>query len=70
MPVFECKFFGKFRKGNDYILTHKIDSVTYIETADKICPNGICDLLNYKDDDHLASSYVRDHATWIDQVFE
>ena len=59
-----------WKKGNDYILTHKIDSVTYIETADKICPNGICDLLNYKDDDHLASSYVRDHATWIDQVFE
>lgn len=24
----------------------------------------------YKNDDHLRSSYTRDHAAWIDQVFE
>lgn len=59
-----------WKRANDYVLSHRIDSAVYIETADKICPNGICNLMSYRDDDHLASSYVRDHATWIDQVFE
>lgn len=59
-----------WKKGNDYVEAHKLDFAVYISTVDKICPNGICDLLSYKDDDHLRSTYVRDHATWIDQVFE
>lgn len=59
-----------WQKGNEYVLDHRIDSVTYIDTATKICPDGICNLLNYKNDDHLRSSYTRDHAAWIDQVFE
>lgn len=60
----------EWQYGNEYIRNKKIDSLLFIETASKICPGEICNLLNYKDDDHLRSTYVRDHATWIDQVFE
>lgn len=34
------------------------------------CPEGWCDLLHYSDDDHLRASYVKDHAVWIDSVFD
>ena len=37
--------------------------------ANKVCPNKKCNLRNYKDDDHLRSSYVEQNAAWIDQVF-
>ncbi len=59
-----------WKKGNEFILRFRENRAVYIRTSDKICPHGICDLLNYKDDDHLRASYVREHATWIDQVFE
>ena len=42
---------------------------TIIETETKVCPNKKCNLRNYKDDDHLRSSYVEQNAAWIDQVF-
>lgn len=35
-----------------------------------VCPGDQCNLLAYMDDDHLAPSYTRDHAVWIDEVFE
>lgn len=60
----------EWQYGNDYIEKNRINSISFIETASKICPNGVCNLINYKDDDHLRSTYVRDHATWVDQVFE
>lgn len=40
-----------------------------IGTADYVCPDRRCNLLNYKDDDHLRSSYVASEAFWIDQIY-
>lgn len=56
-------------KGNQYV--EKVFSLyaTIIETETKVCPNKKCNLRNYKDDDHLRSSYVEQNAAWIDQVF-
>ena len=45
-------------------------SVVIIDPSNQVCPNQKCSLLNYKDDDHLRASYLRDHATWIDPVFQ
>lgn len=57
-------------KGNKYVQDEFRGNVKYIESAKFICPGGICDLKNYRDNDHLASEYVKQNAIWIDQVFE
>ena len=57
-------------KGNRMIRQKLHGKAIFIETAEKICPNGRCDLKNYRDNDHLRASYVKKNATWIDQVFE
>ena len=56
--------------GNKYVLSKFDSNVIYIETASFICPSEKCNLKNFKDNDHLRSSYVRKYATWIDQIFE
>ena len=59
-----------WRDGNEYVVQH-LQGVSFIETESKVCPGRKCNLLkSYRDDDHLRASYVKDHATWIDQVFE
>lgn len=57
-------------KGNKYVQDEFRGNVKYIESAKFICPGGICDLKNYRDNDHLSSEYVKQNAIWIDQVFE
>lgn len=56
--------------GNKYVLSKFDSKVIYIETASFICPSEKCNLKNFKDNNHLRSSYVRKYATWIDQIFE
>ena len=56
-------------KGNQYVEKVFSSYATIIETETKVCPNKKCNLRNYKDDDHLRSSYVEQNAAWIDQVF-
>lgn len=60
----------RWKKGNEAILSKFTGNVTFVETASFICPNEKCNLKHYKDNDHLRSTFVREHATWIDQVFE
>ena len=43
---------------------------TIIDPLHQVCPNDTCNLLNYKDANHLRASYVIDHAVWIDSVFD
>ena len=59
-----------WKEGNDYVLARRARSAVYIDPTDAMCPNGICNLLNYMNDDHLRATFVRNHATWIDPVFE
>ena len=59
-----------WKYGNEYIEANAISAISFINTAEQLCPRGICNLRGYKDDDHLNSSYVRENATWIDQVFK
>lgn len=41
-----------------------------IKTDVHVCPNRKCNLLNYKDDDHLRSSYIASEAFWIDRIYK
>ena len=60
-----------WRFGNEQVAQHLKKWVRFIETESKVCPNKKCNLIkSYRDDDHLKASYVKEHATWIDQVFE
>lgn len=60
----------QWMRGNDFMVSKLSGKVTFIETASKVCPERKCNLLNYKDDDHLRSSYTEKNAVWIDQVFD
>lgn len=67
MPLPKSK---SWLKGNQGV-KRQLDSIaTIIDPTSLHCPKGRCNLLNYRDDDHLRASYVRDHAVWIDSVFE
>ncbi len=57
-------------RGNNFIKAQLEGNVFFIDVVQDLCPDGKCDLMRYKDNDHLRASYVRDNATWIDQVFE
>lgn len=51
-------------------IVQSMDNVVVINPVPYICPNNLCNLNAYKDDDHLKSSWVKEHAVWIDQIFE
>lgn len=56
--------------GNNTVRAVFEDIATIIDPVPLECPEGQCNLLHYKDDDHLRASYARDHAVWIDSIFE
>lgn len=56
--------------GNNTVRATLGDIATIIDPAPLECPQGRCNLLHYKDDDHLRASYTRDHAVWIDSIFD
>ena len=43
---------------------------TIIDPVSYVCPEGRCNLLHYKDDDHLRASYAEEKAVWIDSIFD
>ena len=57
-------------KGNLYIEEKMSSYAVNIKTEHLVCPNKKCNLMNYKDDDHLRSSYVKANAFWIDEILE
>ena len=59
-----------WKKGNDEIRRMLAGLVTFIEVEPYICQNGLCDLTCYANDDHLHSLYTKEHAVWIDPIFE
>lgn len=61
---------SEWKYGNERVLQGWNVPSKFIPTAGFVCPNGKCDLMKYRDNDHLRSSYVKDHAIWLDQVFE
>lgn len=56
--------------GNNSVRFALKDVATIIDPVIQHCPNGQCNLLHYKDDDHLRASYTREHAVWIDSIFD
>ena len=56
--------------GNEIVRQRVTSGGVIIDPVKQVCPNQKCNLLNYKDDDHLRASYLRDHATWIDPTFQ
>ena len=59
-----------WRNGNEAVRKAGGTGVSVIDPVERVCPNQKCNLLNYKDDDHLRASYLRDHAVWLDPVFQ
>lgn len=59
-----------WRKGNEFVEKNINEGVIFIETHMNVCPEGKCDLKNYRDSNHLRSTYVEKNAVWIDQIFE
>lgn len=57
-------------RGNEVVKSILGEVATIIDPVKQHCPNDKCNLLNYKDDDHLRASYARDHAVWIDSIFD
>ena len=57
-------------KGNEFVEKNITKTAKMIRVDDVLCPNGKCNLLNYKDRDHLRASFVKEKAYWVDQVFE
>ena len=60
---------ASLRKAEQNIFVPSGLATGVFEELPKVCPNKKCNLRNYKDDDHLRSSYVEQNAAWIDQVF-
>ena len=57
-------------KGNNAVEAKMRGHAHILTPLPWVCPGDQCNLLAYMDDDHLAPSYTRDHAVWIDEVFE
>lgn len=57
-------------RGNKFVESKLKEKVIFIDVEQGLCPNGKCNLMNYKDNDHLRASYVEKNAIWIDRVFE
>lgn len=57
-------------KGNHEIMDKLSKIATIVDPVELHCPRGKCNLLHYRDDDHLRASYVRNHAVWVDSIFE
>ena len=66
---FAGKFSDKIQRLAEAARARVIKPVDYLCNRD-VCPNlGEDGRFMYFDDDHLRRSYVRDHATYIDQIF-
>lgn len=59
-----------WKDGNEKIKKFLPSRVQLIESASKVCPQGHCDLRAYRDEDHILRNWARDHASWLDPVFE
>jgi peptidoglycan/LPS O-acetylase OafA/YrhL len=66
---FAGKFSDKIQRLAEAAGARVIKPIDYLCNRD-VCPNlGEDGRFMYFDDDHLRRSYVRDHATYIDQIF-
>ena len=59
-----------WKEGNEAVRKALSPYATMIETESYICHNGLCDLLFYRDADHLRFTFMKERAVWLDQTFE
>ena len=76
-PIPRSSFIVEYPKSNTWeTANQKVKNAlenmaTIIETEHFVCKEGKCDLLEaYCDDDHLKSSFIFEHGSWIDCVFD
>lgn len=71
-PLIDGMLNSQWRNGNEKIrmLSSAYPKNKIIDPVKVACPSFSCTSLMYKDNDHLRSSYVRDHALWIDHIFQ
>ena len=60
----------KWQLGNEIVVKTLSGKARIIDPYAKICSDDICDLRAYRDDDHLRPSWVKEHADWLDLIFE
>lgn len=84
VPRFDAKDYKKYlvnvsfpedkdwMTGNDLVkdVLKNVKNSVVINPVPYVCPNNLCNLEGYKDNNHLRSSWIKDHAVWIDQIFE
>ncbi len=56
--------------GNNSVRSVLEGVATIIDPVFQHCPRDRCNLLHYKDSNHLRASYTGEHAVWIDSVFD
>jgi len=59
-----------WKEGNERVRSELSGLVTFIEAEPGVCQDGKCNMLFYRDGDHLRASFVKDKAVWIDRIFE
>lgn len=61
-----------WKEGNQVLQAgiHKASNVSFVDPGAIVCPQGICPLNRYQDDDHLYAPWVKTHGVWIDPIMK
>lgn len=60
----------RWLRGNELVEEFLSSRVTILKSTEFVCPEGRCNLLSYRDDDHLKQKYVLEHGVWLDPIFD
>lgn len=72
LPSIDGTVNSHWREGNEMVsmIGRAYPKIKIIDPVKDVCPSFACPSYMYQDDNHLRSSYVRDHALWIDHIFQ
>ncbi len=59
-----------WKEGNERVKLELNGLVTFVDAEDGVCQNKRCNMLFYRDGDHLRASFVQDKAVWLDPIFK
>ncbi len=59
---------GQWNIANEIVRKRLPKKAEWLPMVQQLCPDLVCETLPYQDDNHLSPYYLRDHATWLDEV--
>ncbi len=59
---------GIWEDANEKVKANLPDEIEWLEMVKVFCPRGVCRLIAFEDSNHLSPYYLRDHATWLDEL--